>query len=139
MDITVNSADGLPIYRQIANQVRYMVASGILRAGDEITPVRTLALQLKITPNTVVKAYAELEADGLIYKRRGAGTYISEIRSRLADAERVDIIEQRIDKVLAEAHQLNLSPEQVLSIFRKRQAEMLKKFNGDKTNDKDCG
>jgi len=139
MDITVNSADGLPIYRQIANQIRYMVASGILRAGDEITPVRTLALQLKVTPNTVVKAYAELEADGLIYKRRGAGTYISEIRSRLADSERSNIIEQRVDNLLAEAHQLNLSPEQVLAIFRKRQAVMLKKFNGENTDDKDCG
>ena len=74
MNITINSKDGVPIYRQIANQIRYMVASKLLQPGEEITAVRTLALALNVTPNTVVKAYDELESSGVIFKRRGAGT-----------------------------------------------------------------
>jgi len=85
MNITINSKDGVPIYRQIANQIRYMVASKLLKPGEEITAVRTLALALNVTPNTVVKAYDELESSGVIFKRRGAGTYISDQQSPLAD------------------------------------------------------
>ncbi len=56
MDITINVTDGVPIYRQIVNQVKYLVASGLLLPGEEHPPIRTLALQLKVTPNTIVKA-----------------------------------------------------------------------------------
>ena len=94
MNITINIKDGVPIYRQIANQVRYMVASGILLPGEEISPVRSLALSLNVTPNTVVKAYDELEAVGVIFKRRGAGTYISNEQTPLADRERKRIVEE---------------------------------------------
>jgi GntR family transcriptional regulator len=55
MDIQINLADGVPLYRQIVNQIRYMVASGVLQAGEELPPIRTLALELKVTPNTIVK------------------------------------------------------------------------------------
>ena len=75
MDITISVADGVPIYRQIVNQIRYMVASGLLEPGEEIPPIRTLALQLRVTPNTIVKAYDELETAGILLKRRGAGTF----------------------------------------------------------------
>lgn len=124
MNITISTKDGVPIYRQIANQVRYMVASNLLQAGEEIAPVRSLALQLNVTPNTVVKAYDELEASGVIYKRRGAGTYISDQQSPLADRERTRIIDARIDDLLAEAHQLDFSPAAVLAMVEKRQAAL---------------
>jgi GntR family transcriptional regulator len=126
MNITINVKDGVPIYRQIANQVRYMVASGLLLPGDEIDPVRTLALRLKVTPNTIVKAYSELEAAGVIFKRRGAGTYIAEAdaQSPLADRERNRIIEQRVDVLLAEAHQLNFSSEELLTVIRRQQSAL---------------
>jgi GntR family transcriptional regulator len=129
MDISINLKDGMPIYRQIANQVRYMVASGLLRPGEEISPIRALALKLKVTPNTVVKAYEELESAGVIEKRRGAGTFVAEGSSPLADRERHRIIEQRVDGLLAEAHQLNFTAEELLSVFRKRQAEIMKNSN----------
>ena len=61
MDFTIDLSSGVPIYRQIVNQVRYLIASGALRAGEELPPIRTLALGLKVTPNTIVKAYDELE------------------------------------------------------------------------------
>ena len=124
MDITINVADGVPIYRQIVNQVKYLVASGLLQPGEELPAIRTLALQLKVTPNTVVKAYDELETAGIVHKRHGSGTYVSEGRSRLSNQERQRIVEQRIDALLAEAHQLNFTPDDVLRMIRDRKAAM---------------
>ena len=124
MDITINVTDGVPIYRQIVNQVKYLVASGLLQPGEELPPIRTLALQLKVTPNTIVKAYGDLETLGVVHKRHGSGTFVSEGRPRVALRERRRIIEQRIDALLAEAHQLNFNAEDVLRILRERQAAM---------------
>jgi GntR family transcriptional regulator len=124
MDITINIADGVPIYRQIVNQIRYMIASGLLEPDEELPPIRTLALQIKVTPNTVVKAYAELESAGLVHKRRGAGTFVSGQPSPLATRERRRIIEQRVDALLAEAHQLDITPEELLNIIHRRRRAM---------------
>jgi GntR family transcriptional regulator len=125
LDITINLTDGVPIYRQIVNQVKYLVASGLLQPGEEMPPIRTLALQLKVTPNTVVKAYGELEISGVVHKRRGSGTFVSEGRpQQVALRERRRLIEQRIDGLLAEAHQLNFSAEDILRMVRERKAAM---------------
>ena len=124
MDITINVTDGVPIYRQIVNQVKYLVASGLLQPGEELPPIRTLALQLKVTPNTIVKAYGELEIAGVVHKRRGSGTFVSEGRPQLALRERRRIIEQRIDALLAEAHQLNFTADDILRMVRERKAAM---------------
>ena len=124
MDITISMADGVPIYRQIVNQIKYLVASGLLQPDEELPPIRTLALQLKVTPNTIVKAYGELEISGVIHKRRGAGTYVSEGRQQMARRERQRIIEQRIDALLAEAHQLNFTADDILRMVRERKAAM---------------
>jgi len=124
MDITIHVTDGVPIYRQIVNQVKYLVASGLLQSGEELPPIRTLALQLKVTPNTIVKAYDELESSGVVHKRRGSGTFVSEVRQQLALRERRRIIEQRIDGLLAEAHHLNFSNDDILRMLRDRRAAM---------------
>ena len=124
MDITINVTDGVPIYRQIVNQVKYLVASGLLLPGEELPPIRTLALQLKVTPNTIVKAYYELEISGVVHKRRGSGTFVSEGRSQMAARERRRIIEQRIDALLAEAYQLNFTADDILRMVRERRAAM---------------
>lgn len=125
MDITISLTDGVPIYRQIVNQVKYLVASGLLLPGEELPPIRTLALQLKVTPNTIVKAYSDLEIAGVIHKRRGSGTFVSEARpQQVALRERRRLIEQRIDALLAEAHQLNFSADEILKMVRERREAM---------------
>jgi len=132
MDITISVADGVPIYRQIVNQIRYLAASGALAPGEELPPIRTLALQLRVTPNTVVKAYDELETAGVIHKRRGSGSFVSEGRqSLLADTERQRIIERRVDALLAEAHQLSFTADDVLRVIRERRAVMEHRSSGD--------
>jgi len=125
LDITINLTDGVPIYRQIVNQVKYLVASRLLLPGEELPPIRTLALQLKVTPNTIVKAYGELETSGVIQKRQGSGTFVSEGRPQpVALRERRRVIEQRIDSLLAEAHQLNFTSDDILRMVRERKATM---------------
>ena len=124
MDISINVSDGVPIYRQIVNQVKYLVASGLLQPGEELPPIRTLALQLKETPNTIVKAYGDLEILGVVHKRRGSGTFVSDGRPQLAIRERRRVIEQRIDALLAEAHQLNFTVDDILRMVRERKVAM---------------
>ena len=118
--IHVSPQDGAPIYRQIVNQVKYLVASGRLAPDDELPPVRVLAEQLLINPNTVARAYRELEVAGLVYKRQGAGTYVSDAGSPLAEKERRRIVQHRTDALLAEAHQMGFGLDEVLDMVRER-------------------
>ncbi len=120
MNINIDPRDGLPIYRQISNQLRYMIASGLLQQDEDLPPIRTLAAQLRVTPNTIVKAYDELEKAGVIAKRRGSGCYVSEGPSKIVDREKRRILEQRIDALLVEARQLNYRPEELFKLIHKR-------------------
>lgn len=120
MHIEITLQDGVPIYRQIVSQVKYLIASGRLRTDEELPAIRTLAEWLSITPNTVVKAYGVLEHEGLVYKRRGAGTFVADTGSPLARKEQKRILSQRADKLLADATQLNFSFDEVLELLRKR-------------------
>lgn len=122
MNITIDPKDGLPIYRQISNQLRYMIASGILQQDEDLPAIRTLAAQLRVTPNTIVKAYDELEKAGVIAKRRGSGCYVSEGPPKLVDREKRKILEQRIDALLVEARQLDYRPTELFKLIHKRLA-----------------
>lgn len=124
MQIHISPDDGVPIYLQIVNQVKYLVASGRLTEGDEVPPIRTLAEQLMINPNTVARAYRELEVVGILSKRRTAGTYVSSGGSPLARHEQWKILAQRADALLAEARQMNFGLEEVLDLIRERDAAM---------------
>lgn len=124
MNIQISLKDGVPIYRQIVNQVKYMVASGQLKFGAELPPIRLLAEQLLVTPNTVVKAYGELENEGVVYKRRGAGTYISENGSPLKAAEQRRILAGRADTLLSDARQMGYSLDDVLKLVGERAAAL---------------
>jgi GntR family transcriptional regulator len=79
---------GVPVYRQIIDQVRGGIASGQLAAGDQLPTVRQLAVDLEINPNTVVRGYRELELGGLLETHQGTGTFISTQKMKRADAER---------------------------------------------------
>jgi GntR family transcriptional regulator len=124
MQIHISSHDGVPIYLQIVNQVKYLVASGRLTAGEELPPIRTLAEQLLINPNTVARAYRELELAGVVTKRRTAGTYVSSATSPLARRERLKIIIERIDALLAEARQMNVDTDTLLELIQERDEAM---------------
>ena len=118
MQIHISANDGVPIYLQIVNQIKYLIASGRLKAEDELPPIRVLAERLIVNPNTVARAYRELEAAGLVEKRRTAGTYVSDQGSPLARRERVKILTGRIDALLAEARQMDVSLRRACATHR---------------------
>ena len=124
MQIHITTADGVPIYQQIVNQVKYLVASGRLSPGDEMPPIRVLAERLIVNPNTVARAYRELEAAGVVEKRRTAGTYVSEQGSPLARKERLKILTERVDALLAESRQMDVSFEELVKLLDKRNESM---------------
>jgi GntR family transcriptional regulator len=90
---------GVPVYRQIIDQVRGGLASGVLGAGDQLPTVRQLAVDLAINPNTVVRAYKELELSGLLETHQGTGTFISMQKLAGAEAER----EKQLGQIVADA------------------------------------
>ena len=120
MNIHIAPGDGVPVYLQIINQVKYLVAAGRLVPGDELPPIRTLAQQLLVNPNTVARAYRDMESAGIVVTRRGAGTFVSESGSPLARAERVRILTERVDALLAEAHHLGFALDDVTRLIQQR-------------------
>jgi GntR family transcriptional regulator len=124
MQINISSSDGVPIYIQIVNQVKHLVASGRLSPGDEIPPIRALAEQLTVNPNTVVRAYLELERAGVVTKRQGSGTYVSENPSPLSRREKLKVLMQRVDSLLVEAGHLDIGFPEVISLLHERHGAM---------------
>jgi GntR family transcriptional regulator len=124
VQIHISSSDGVAIYQQIVNQVKYLVASGRLTPGEELPAIRVLAQRLLVNPSTVARAYRELEAAGLVEKRRTAGTYVSDQGSPLARRERMKILSERIDALLAESRQMNVPLEDVIKLIEQRNAAM---------------
>jgi len=125
VQIHLSAADGVPIYLQIVNQIKYLVASGRLAPDEELPPIRTLAERLTINPNTVARAYRELENAGIVTKRRTTGTYVSNAGSPLAQSEQWRILRDRADALLAEAHQMGVAVEEVIELIQRREAEMM--------------
>jgi GntR family transcriptional regulator len=114
----------VPVYLQIVNQVKYLVASGVLGAGAELPPIRVLAEQLLINPNTVARAYRELEAAGIVVKRGTVGTYVSDSPSPLARRERLRILRQRVDALLAEARSMGVGLDELRALLDEREGAM---------------
>jgi GntR family transcriptional regulator len=120
LQISINQSEGTALYLQLVRQLRHLIATRRLAPGDELPPVRVLAQQLVINPNTVVRAYRELEAVGLIYTRRGAGTYVSDGPIPYSDGERRRILSERLDTVVVESRNLRYSLEEVVGLLRER-------------------
>ena len=124
MDIHISPHDGVPIYLQIVNQVKYLVAAGRLAPGEELPAIRVLAERLQVNPNTVARAYRELEVAGVVEKRRTAGTYVSAAGSPLARRERLKILTERADTLLAEARQMSVGLDEIIDLLRQRAEAM---------------
>lgn len=124
MQIRVSPEDGLPVYKQIFNQVKYLVASGVLRPDEELPPIRALAEQLLINPNTVARAYRELEQAGIVVKRGTVGTFVSHAPSRLTRRERLRVLRERIDALLADASHMGVSLVELKGLIDERHALM---------------
>jgi GntR family transcriptional regulator len=109
---------GMPVYRQIIDQVRGGIASGALTAGDQLPTVRQLAVDLEINPNTVVRAYRELEFGGLLETHQGTGTFISAQKMKRSDAERERQLTQIVADCVARAGAAGFTVDELIEELR---------------------
>jgi GntR family transcriptional regulator len=108
-----------PIYQQIAAQLRRLIMSGQLAAGEELPSVREVAGYHAINPMTVSRAYSQLEGEGLLTRRRGKGMAVAESRRRLlSDERRLDELDGALRELARQARELDLAPERVLQRLR---------------------
>ncbi len=114
MLISIDPADARPIYVQIMDEIRRAVVLGTVKPDDLLPSVRQLAGELKVNPNTVQQAYRELERDGLVYVRRGQGTFVAEEGAVQTDKERRELARMVADRALREAYRNGLSSEELV-------------------------
>src|SRR5436309_10693401 len=114
---------GVPVYRQIIDQVLMAIASGALRGGDQLPTVRQLAVDLSINPNTVVRAYRELEIRGILTTQQGTGTFITPAKVDLNDVERQRRLSQLVSEFVAHAGGAGFTAQEILERLTELQSE----------------
>ena len=105
---------GVPFHRQIVDQIRYGIASERLLPGEQLPTVRDLAVRLEVNPNTIRKAYSELEILGILDTQQGTGTFVSHQQVEIGTAERNRMLEQICDELVARGHQYNLTLKEMV-------------------------
>jgi GntR family transcriptional regulator len=122
--VNVTTGAGTPIYRQIVDQVRLAVATGVLAPGQVMPSVRSLAERLVINANTVVKAYADLVRDGVLESRQGMGFFVAEKRQIYSEAERLRRLRLAADNFINEAVFLDFSAEEIRKVVEQKLTEL---------------
>jgi GntR family transcriptional regulator len=124
---------GVPVYRQIFDQAKYYIASGVLRPGDQLPSIRELAQTLAVNPTTVVRVYADLEHEGIIEMRHGRGAFVTAGSFHMTSAERERKIRNLARHLVVEAVQMGVPADQVLTTVREEWAELQKSEDTEKT------
>lgn len=120
MLVRVDYKSGKPIYLQVVDQIRYAVASGQVRAGTALPGIRPLAEELRVNRNTIAKAYAELENQGVIETRLGKGCFVRENHSPFTSQAKEDLLIREIDEAVVTAHHLQVDRDTFLRLVRER-------------------
>jgi len=115
----VHASSGVPIYRQLVDQVEALVAGGRLRPGDVVPSVRQVATALGINPMTVSKAWGRLEADGVLIRERGRGMVVAARRETGSLADRCAEVQPLVERAVTHALHLGFTPKEVMSMVRK--------------------
>jgi GntR family transcriptional regulator len=111
---------GKPVYLQLVDQVRYAAASGSLRPGEPLPSIRPLAEELRVNRNTVAKAYAELESQGVIETLPGKGCFLKENNTPFTKGVRKNLLLKEIDEAVVTAHHLQIDRDSFLQMVRER-------------------
>jgi len=120
MLIQLNFKSGMPVYLQVVDQVKSAAASGALRTGEPLPSIRPLAEQLRINRNTVAKAYAELEGQGVIETIAGRGCFLKENHSPFRKDVRLKMVAEEIDTAIVQAHHLRVEEGEFLDLVKER-------------------
>lgn len=119
--LSLNYRDSSPIYEQIKNGIKRLIVTGVMKEGDKLPSVRALATELAINPNTIQKAYNELENEGFIYSVPGKGSFITgEVRK---DDQRRTELENRVRELLTELRFLGAGREELLALLEEGEEE----------------
>ncbi len=124
MHIQINQVDGVAIYQQIINQIKYLIASGTLQVGEELPTIRALAERLVINPNTVARAYRELQIEGYLIKKGTKGTYVSDTSSPMDRSIQLKVLKEKIDSLLTDAEHMNVDIDEI-KILLDEQAKLM--------------
>jgi GntR family transcriptional regulator len=127
MFVHLNPNSGMPIYRQLFQQLRQRIASGQLAAEEQMPSVRDLSAELKINLLTVAKVYQLLESEGLVETRRGLGTFVLNGHATRSQALKRKLIADAVAQVVAEAQHLDLEEGEVIKLIEQRFEEMRKR------------
>lgn len=117
MQIRIDNASNRPVYRQIIDQVKRDIALGRLIKAEKLPTVRQLAAQLAINPNTIAKAYRQLEAEGIIVTRPGSGAFIANLDSNLSRTVRKRLLSDELERIAIEAFHMQVDRETLLELF----------------------
>jgi GntR family transcriptional regulator len=120
MLLQISFKSGKPVYLQLVDQIRYAAASGGLRAGESLPSIRPLAEELQVNRNTVAKAYAELESQGVIETIPGKGCVLKESNSSFTKSAREKILIKEIDEAIVAAHHLQVDRDAFLALVKER-------------------
>lgn len=115
--IQLDYRDARPIYRQVKDGLRHLMVTGVLAGGEQLPSVRQLATQLAINPNTIVRAYAELEAEGFVYSVGGKGTFVAENADASGAARRREL-EEQVLPILQELRELGMRKEELDALWK---------------------
>jgi GntR family transcriptional regulator len=120
MRFQINFKSGKPVYLQIVDQVKASAASGAIRPGEPLPSIRPLAEELRVNRNTVAKAYAELESQGAIETFAGKGCFVRASSSPLRKAIRLELLTERVDEAVVQAHHLQVGRAEFLGLAEDR-------------------
>ena len=118
MLIVVDPSSGVPVFRQVMDQVRFHIASGLLRPGDELPPTRSLSAELGVNPMTVSKAYNLLERDGVLVRRPGRPLVVGELDPARLALEKLDRLRASLSEAVRAARQLGVDPAEAVRVFK---------------------
>ena len=118
MLIVVDPSSGVPVFRQVMDQVRFHIASGLLAAGDELPPTRSLSAELGVNPMTISKAYNLLERDGVLERRPGRPLVVKAFEPAELELEKLDRLRASLADAVRAARQLGLDPDEATRVFR---------------------
>lgn len=124
---SLNQESGVPVYRQIIDQVQAGLAAGTLRRGDQLPTVRQVAVDLEINPNTVLRAYRELEIRGVLDSQQGTGTFIADREQEPDDQERARRLEQLAGDCVARCGAAGFGLEELIDALRARNGKAEKR------------
>jgi len=130
--IKVDTSSFIPIYEQVKNQIKRQVGLGFLKPNQVLPSIRDLATDLLINPNTVARAYRDLEREGFIYTRKGRGCFVSDLSIAMLKAKRTVLLNQIFDEAIEEGMKFNISHEKLKEIFEERLSSVSDRKEMDK-------